>query len=201
MLKKSHQWRYRQQQQQQQGYRQRVLDQDMQKQLRLSLHASDMLIQQQPQQQQQQQQSAWILQTTEDGSERYYYNIQTQEMRYSMPPDFYPEEQVLYSNPSNGSLSDTFQQQDERPPVRPVRAANRGITESFYGGDFRKTRNLTDFSYLPSRAASTVPTAQTTLIKTPVESEFEDDIKVKQVCVCVYTNPYLLSCLLIGFVK
>ncbi|ORX44617.1 ras GEF [Hesseltinella vesiculosa] len=31
--------------------------------------------------------SNWILQTTEDGSEVYYYNVVTKEMRYSLPPD------------------------------------------------------------------------------------------------------------------
>ncbi|KAI9260691.1 SH3 domain-containing protein, partial [Phascolomyces articulosus] len=33
------------------------------------------------------QRSDWILQTTEDGSEVYYYNTVTKEMRYSVPTD------------------------------------------------------------------------------------------------------------------
>lgn len=166
----------------------------MQNQLRLSLHASDMLIEQP------RQQSAWILQTTEDGSEQYYYNLQTQEMRYSMPSDYHPEDiatngnKEIHSNQSNGSLRDTFQQQqDSRAPVRPVRAANRGITDSFYGGDFRsRARNNTDYSYSPTRSGSAVPSSQSTLIKSPVESEFEDDVKVNG----FVPSPQWLTCLL-----
>jgi hypothetical protein len=181
----------------------------MQKQLRLSLHASDMLTQPQQQQQQQQTQatsSSWVLQTTEDGSEKYYYNIQTQEMRYSMPPDFYSEDmvnQTLYSNQSNSSLNDAYQQQqDERPPARPVRAANRVVTDSFYGGDFRKTRNISEYGYLPSRAGSTVPGSQPTMIKSPLAAQFEDDIRVIQITTdsCSIPNS-LLSCLRIGSAK
>ncbi|KAK4509955.1 DNA mismatch repair protein Mlh1 [Mucor velutinosus] len=148
------QWKYRQQQQQQQRpthqHRQRLLDQEMQQQLRLSLHAADMLIpsnntvlQQQQQQQQQQQDDAsgWIVQTTEDGSEQYYYNTRTQEMRYSIPPEIYMDEKV---------------KQFERPPVRPVRAANRAMTE--------------DPTYNTTRTVIPPPT-----LKDEFELEFEDD--------------------------
>ena len=154
------QWNYRQQQQQQTHHRQRVTDQHMQTQLRLSLHASDMLIPT-PQQQQQQSASNWVVQTTEDGSEQYYYNTQTQEMRYSMPPEGIMEEKVrhmLSSNESQGSLHDMY----EKPPVRPVRAANRVVSED------QGYRPLT-----PVRAPSTIPPN-----KNEYEDEFEDDEKV-----------------------
>ncbi|KAL9555088.1 hypothetical protein MBANPS3_002511 [Mucor bainieri] len=170
------QWKYRQQQQQQQQrpthqHRQRLLDQEMQQQLRLSLHAADMLIpshspvqqQQQPQPQPQQDDaSGWIMQTTEDGSEQYYYNTRTQEMRYSIPPEMYMDEKVKQAlassnghldassspNPSMSDMHDQF----ERPPVRPVRAANRVLLDD----------------PMP-------PAAATAALKDECELEFEDD--------------------------
>lgn len=81
-------------------------------------------------QQQQDDAAGWIVQTTEDGSEQYYYNTRTQEMRYSIPPEMYMDEkakQALAS--SDGHQDDSMHEQFERPPVRPVRAANRVMTE------------------------------------------------------------------------
>ncbi|KAI9307840.1 hypothetical protein BJ944DRAFT_274461 [Cunninghamella echinulata] len=98
-----------QQQQQQQNTSPLISSQGIrpQQQLRLSLNATDMdhlsyyeeplehshqsyHYQQQQQQQPQQNggtKSDWILQTTEDGSEVYYFNVVTKEMRNSLPPD------------------------------------------------------------------------------------------------------------------
>jgi hypothetical protein len=114
----------------------------MQNQLRLSLHASDMVMQQQDTPKSPDSSSAWVIQTTEDGSEQYYYNTHTQEMRYSIPPDLDKLKQTLANSTSNGSLNNTFNQHDvsrmndedsfERPPVRPARAANRVIAEEYY---------------------------------------------------------------------
>lgn len=114
--------------------------------MRLSIHGSDTL----------QSQSSWVLQTTEDGSEQYYYNIQTQEMRYSMPPDFYSDDQIHNSYDF------------ERPPMRPVRAANRVIADDYR----RTTQNFMD--PLPSRATSTIPPS--IFAK---EDEFEDHDQVR----------------------
>lgn len=164
----------------------------MQQQLRLSLHASDMLIpttntitQNQPPQQDT---SGWIVQTTEDGSEQYYYNTRTQEMRYSIPPEIYMDEKVKQAlastNGRDESSMNEIQEHFERPPVRPVRAANRIISE--------------DHTY--SRAISTVPPP----LKDEFEMEFEDD---ERVCILInYVCIYFLildmsSYLQIGFVK
>lgn len=72
--------------------------------------------------------SPWVLQTTEDGSEQYYYNVHTQEMRYSMPP----EDDVI-------------------PPMRPVRAANRVIAadrQSIVQDDFEQVKIFPLSSFL-----------------------------------------------------
>ncbi|KAI9493737.1 ras guanine nucleotide exchange factor domain-containing protein [Zychaea mexicana] len=66
--------------------------QQQQRHLRLSLATSDVLTPATDQSQQIPQplpveRSDWILQTTEDGSEVYYYNVVTKEMRYSVPTD------------------------------------------------------------------------------------------------------------------
>ncbi|KAF7725698.1 hypothetical protein EC973_009415 [Apophysomyces ossiformis] len=71
-------------------------------------------------------QSNWILQTTEDGSETYYYNIVTKEMRYSVPPDelYYTSKPALdetYQSYQHAEHEDEF---DERI-ARPARAINR----------------------------------------------------------------------------
>ncbi|GAN07264.1 cell division control protein Cdc25 [Mucor ambiguus] len=166
------QWKYRHQHQPQrptQQHRQRLLDQEMQQQLRLSLHATDMLIPSNntPQQQQQQDDaSGWIVQTTEDGSEQYYYNTRTQEMRYSIPPEIYMDEKVkqalassnghLDTSSPNTSMNDVHDQ-FERPPVRPVRAANRVMTE--------------DSRYNNTTRTAIPPSA----LKDEFELEFEDD--------------------------
>ncbi|KAI9315915.1 ras guanine nucleotide exchange factor domain-containing protein [Dichotomocladium elegans] len=108
-----------------------------QRQLRLSLATSD------PPASNPDQRSDWILQTTEDGSEMYYYNVVTKEMRYSLPP----EDPINYNNngpqaydgaptattatTENGryteyGYSDPEELRDrDGRPVRPVRAANR----------------------------------------------------------------------------
>lgn len=87
----------------------------MKEQLRLSLHASDMILNKSnapisSSSSHSNNQSEWILQTTEDGSEQYYYNIRTHEMRHSIPPEGYVT---------------TEEEDDLIPPARPVRAANR----------------------------------------------------------------------------
>lgn len=152
----------------------------MQHQLRLSLHATDMLIPTPPS-------TNWVVQTTEDGSEQYYYNTRTQEMRYSMPPEGIMEEKIkhaLANSDSHDSLHESYnnlspimeqrqqQQHDvfEKPPVRPVRAANRVITEDF-GDEYRSN------SPIPTRAMLTVPTQQPKFIEE--DEEFEDDEKVR----------------------
>lgn len=129
------QWRHRQQQPRP---RQRMLNQEMKNQLRLSLHTSDMLLQQNQDTPSISSSTAWVLQTTEDGSEQYYYNTETQDMRYSIPPELYLDDkakQTLANSTSNGSLNNTFHQHSmdsfERPPVRPVRAANRVIADDY----------------------------------------------------------------------
>lgn len=149
------QWKFKQQ-------RQRVTDQDMQNQLRLSLHAAD-ISPLTP--------SDWVVQTTEDGSEQYYYNPRTQEMRYSMPPEGVMEEklkQALGSSSSQGSLHESYQTNSprymdhensfEKPPVRPERAPNRMLAEEF-GNDYRSNM----------RAAPQ-----------QLEEEYEDDDRVKR---------------------
>ncbi|KAG1050442.1 hypothetical protein G6F43_007285 [Rhizopus delemar] len=78
---------------------------DVKKQLRLSLHVTDAILSTHTAG------TDWILQTTEDGSEQYYYNVKTHEMRYSIPPEGYSIDEEGFS-----------------PPVRPVRAPNR-VTE------------------------------------------------------------------------
>lgn len=156
----------------------------MQNQLRLSLHAVDMLI---PASSSTSNTSEWVVQTTEDGSEQYYYNPNTQEMRYSMPPEGVMEEkikQALASNNSQGSIHESYyttalknmdhHDSFERPPVRPERAANRIITEEFTQ-DFR--------SNSPMRAASTIPQQQSRQHnhhhqQQQLEEEYEDDDKV-----------------------
>lgn len=150
--------------------RQRVTDQDMQNQLRLSLHAVDMLI---PTPSSNSTPSDWILQTTEDGSEQYYYNPNTQEMRYSMPPEGLMEEKIKHAlaNSSENSLQDSFYtalKNVDEPPVRPERAANRVITEDV-GHDYRLDS--------PMRAASTIPLQQQQQ-QHEEEEEYEDDDKV-----------------------
>jgi len=75
------------------------------KQLRLSLHVTDAILSTRTAG------TDWILQTTEDGSEQYYYNTKTHEMRYSIPPEGCSIDEEGFS-----------------PPVRPVRAPNR-VTE------------------------------------------------------------------------
>ncbi|KAI8641390.1 ras guanine nucleotide exchange factor domain-containing protein [Parasitella parasitica] len=187
-------WRFRQQQQKQQlqqlvlqqqqqfhhhqqpadYQRQRLLDQEMRHRLRLSLHASEMVMPagEIAPAQQTQDTSGWILQTTEDGSEQYYYNTRTQEMRYSIPPEMGMEEKVKQalastnghiddlsspspSSPSSPSINE-MQEQIQRPPVRPVRAANRAVIE--------------DHPYNHC-AASGIPS----LLKEELEEEFRDD--------------------------
>lgn len=107
----------------------------MQNQLRFSLHAADMTPPN----------TEWLIQTTEDGSEQYYYNPRTQEMRYSMPPEGAMEEKLkeaLGSNSSHESYhtnSPRYMDHEnniEKPPVRPERAPNRMMTDEF-GNDFR----------------------------------------------------------------
>lgn len=146
------------QQQQQQIHQQRGI---RQRELRLSMHGSEVF------QNNTTSSSPWILQITEDGSEQYYYNVQTQEMRYSMPPDFYSEEQVQ----DQPNFFHTNSHDFERPPTRPVRAANRVITDY----DVRRNQNFVETQQLPSRAASTVPPS--IFAK---EDEFEDDDQVKK---------------------
>ncbi|CEG80637.1 hypothetical protein RMATCC62417_14940 [Rhizopus microsporus] len=95
--------------------RRTLTDQHMKEQLRLSLHASDMILNKSnapvsSSSSHSNNQSEWILQTTEDGSEQYYYNIRTHEMRHSLPPEGYVT---------------TEEEDDLIPPARPVRAANR----------------------------------------------------------------------------
>ncbi|RCI00826.1 hypothetical protein CU097_012616 [Rhizopus azygosporus] len=92
-----------------------LTDQHIKEQLRLSLHASDMILNKSnapasSSSSHSNNQSEWILQTTEDGSEQYYYNIRTHEMRHSIPPEGYVT---------------TEEEDDLIPPARPVRAANR----------------------------------------------------------------------------
>ncbi|KAI8328559.1 ras guanine nucleotide exchange factor domain-containing protein [Chlamydoabsidia padenii] len=53
------------------------------------------------QQQQQTNKSNWILQTTEDGSEVYYYNVITKEMRYSLPAGFTTQLDCTTSSPNS----------------------------------------------------------------------------------------------------
>ncbi|CAO3657297.1 unnamed protein product [Mucor hiemalis] len=151
----------------------------MKNQLRLSLHAADMLI---PTPTPSTTTATdWIVQTTEDGSEQYYYNTQTQEMRYSMPPEGAIEEKVKQALASNGSslhesyhtLSPRLEHQQfdfERPPVRPVRAANRGMMIPEEVGEYQSN------SPIPTRAPSTVPTPYKQHIEE--EDEFEDDEKL-----------------------
>ncbi|KAI7886719.1 ras GEF [Lichtheimia hyalospora FSU 10163] len=105
-------------------------------QLRLSLAASETPSTSPPVDQR----SDWILQTTEDGSEVYYYNVVTKEMRYSVPPDdptHYEKSPSFYDHPpiSNDSLryndyaafsdSEEFNDRLDERPIRPARAANR----------------------------------------------------------------------------
>lgn len=105
-------------------------------QLRLSLAASETPSTSPPVDQR----SDWILQTTEDGSEVYYYNVVTKEMRYSVPPDDpinYDKSPSFYDHPpiSNDSLryndyaafsdSEEFNDRLDERPIRPARAANR----------------------------------------------------------------------------
>ncbi|ORZ25027.1 ras guanine nucleotide exchange factor domain-containing protein [Absidia repens] len=69
-------------------------------------HHNDTLLKQQQQQQPQQiipPKTNWILQTTEDGSEVYYYNVVTKEMRYSLPADARLEPNL--HPPSKNSIS------------------------------------------------------------------------------------------------
>lgn len=169
----------------------------MKNQLRLSLHASDMLIPTAAATTTTTTlQTDWIIQTTEDGSEQYYYNTQTQEMRYSMPPEGALEEKVKQALAnSNNSLNESYhalsprlehQQFDfERPPVRPVRAANRSM---MIPEDLVEYQN----SPIPTSRATTVPTPSSyhhhhhqsrqhhhANIEEEQE-EFEDDEKVKE---------------------
>lgn len=105
-----------------------------QRHLRLSLAASDMLFTKtdaHPKTQSpNKEQSNWILQTTEDGSEVYYYNVITKEMRYSAP---YEESKYKFTNDFSREAADHGQLNyeynsnngfDDRP-VRPSRAVNR----------------------------------------------------------------------------
>ncbi|KAI9266012.1 ras guanine nucleotide exchange factor domain-containing protein [Sporodiniella umbellata] len=75
--------------------------------LRLSLHVSDNVMVPNTAG------SSWILQTTEDGSEQYFFNPKTNEMRYSIPTEGYVADE-----------------DDSLPPVRPARAANRLAEEN-----------------------------------------------------------------------
>ncbi|CEP19979.1 hypothetical protein [Parasitella parasitica] len=185
LLQQQQQQQLLQQQQQQQQLhhlqkpadqqRQRLLDQEMRHRLRMSLHASEMVTPAREiatEQQNSQDSSGWILQTTEDGSEQYYYNTRTQEMRYSIPPEMGMDEKVKQalastngpmddlsspspSSPSSPSMNE-MQDQYERPPVRPVRAANRALPE--------------DHPY-NQHAVSDLPS----LLKEELEEEFHDD--------------------------
>jgi hypothetical protein len=119
--------------------------------------------------------SPWVLQTTEDGSEQYYYNIQTQEMRYSMPPDFYSDDQI--SQQADSFYNNTMHEY-ERPPTRPVRAANRVIADT----DYRKTQ-----IFMESRTPSVVPPLSK-------EDEFEDNNQVIETSILVFLfSPFLTS--------
>jgi hypothetical protein len=98
-----------------------------------------------------------------------------------MPPEGIMEEKLknsLASSGSQGSLHDSYhnlspriehqQQHDifEKPPVRPVRAANRVLTE-----DFGNNNDYRSNSPMPTRAMSTIPTQK---FIEEEEEEFED---------------------------
>lgn len=112
--------------------------QQQQQQLRLSLAASEAPTTSPPVIDQPR--SDWILQTTEDGSEVYYYNVVTKEMRYSVPPDdpinyekspsFYDHtpisnDSLRYNDYTAFSDSEEFNDRLDERPIRPARAANR----------------------------------------------------------------------------
>ncbi|ORY93827.1 ras guanine nucleotide exchange factor domain-containing protein [Syncephalastrum racemosum] len=127
--------------QQQQFHHSTMHDLQHQQQLRLSLAADNMLLlnhntnanikdrdaaQAEP--------SNWILQTTEDGSEVYYYNTVTKEMRYSVPPE---EMSTVYQSPPPSAKSYTYKSSDyydaddyiDEKPRPPVRAPQRTLDE------------------------------------------------------------------------
>lgn len=159
----------------------------MQNQLRYSLHAADMTPSVA---------TEWVIQTTEDGSEQYYYNPRTQEMRYSMPPEGAMEErlkQVLGSSSSQGSLHDSYHTNSprymdhentyEKPPVRPERAPNRTIMTEEFENESRQSMRSTH-----------------------QDDEYEDDDRVKNNMetmdyTCIDFFKILISFRLIGHVK
>ncbi|KAI8969091.1 ras guanine nucleotide exchange factor domain-containing protein [Mycotypha africana] len=181
-------WRHKHQLQRTMGSQQRVTDQDMQRQLRLSLQASDILQRQQRQQESPpsspSSSSPWILQTTEDGSEQYYYNTLTQEMRYSMPPDLYMDdrdvnalaiadnhnilENSLYHNGANTMAASQLMYENINQPTRPVRALNRINTNE---SDFHSS-NIDNLSAIDLRKGNT---QQELSLKEELEHKFVDD--------------------------
>lgn len=123
------------------------------------------------------QKSEWVIQTTEDGSEQYYYNPNTQEMRYSMPPEGLVEEEQKSSHHQPESYFTTALKENdtyERPPVRPERAANRIMNDEF-GLDYHH------------RAQSTLPEQQ------QQEEEYEDDDRVSSSYIFSLLYSYILS--------
>jgi son of sevenless-like protein len=121
------------------------MEQKQKNQLRLSLYATDHLMTEPKE-------TDWILQTTEDGSDQYYYNSRTQEMRNSIPPEGFLNQDMQWIN-ANGNPNNSNemlqhhhhhhhhhqqqQQQHQQPrimekPARPVRAANRIIDEQHH---------------------------------------------------------------------
>ncbi|KAI8379251.1 ras guanine nucleotide exchange factor domain-containing protein [Radiomyces spectabilis] len=86
--------------------------------------------------------ATWILQTTEDGSEVYYFNVVTKEMRYSVPPDDFDQanhdpviiaDHSITTSPFYASF-DALRPTDQdlisedqaiNRPVRPARATHR----------------------------------------------------------------------------
>ncbi|KAI8982521.1 ras guanine nucleotide exchange factor domain-containing protein [Pilobolus umbonatus] len=81
----------------------------------------------------------WVLQYTEDGSEQYYFNTRTQEMRYSIPPEGFMDEAMKSNVSSSNNLSglnDDYSHvstpESFDKPVRPMRAVNRILMDEGY---------------------------------------------------------------------
>lgn len=147
-----------------------------QQQLRLSLAADNMLLHNhttniglKDHDTAQAEPSNWILQTTEDGSEVYYYNTVTKEMRYSVPPE---EMSTVYQSPPASAKSYTYKSSDyydaddyiDEKPRPPVRAPQRTLDEH---------------SSLASVSTSTMSTMSSPSLRT-AQSGNDDQVKKKK---------------------
>ncbi|KAI7901110.1 ras guanine nucleotide exchange factor domain-containing protein [Cokeromyces recurvatus] len=135
--------------------------------------------------------SPWIIQTTEDGSEQYYYNTQTQEMRYSIPSDFYDhlsnkmketlvDNNLTESYNNNGNLLsyEMNEHYELSPPVRPVRAVNRMMVN-----DTLYNQQSVDYHTMPVHDKNTIASPSMSqqhlaMKNEPFEVDFEDHEKL-----------------------